>query len=38
MPYQFEWRRPEEEADEILLRNVRKHGCQILSIPGDELD
>jgi hypothetical protein len=36
MPYQFEWRRPEEEADEILLRNVRKHGCHILSIPGDE--
>jgi hypothetical protein len=36
MPYQFEWRRPEEEADEILFRNVRKHGCHIVGIPGDE--
>jgi Domain of unknown function (DUF4262) len=34
MPYQFEWRRPEEEADEILLRNVRKHGCHIVGLPS----
>jgi hypothetical protein len=36
MPYQFEWRQPEEEADEIVLRNVRKHGCHIVGISGDE--
>jgi hypothetical protein len=36
MPYEFEWRQPEEEADEIVLRNVGKHGCHIVGIPGDE--
>jgi len=36
MPYQFEWRQPEEEADEILLRNVRKHGCHIVGLPDGE--
>jgi Domain of unknown function (DUF4262) len=36
MPYQFEWRQPEEEADEILFRNVRTHGCHIIRIPSDE--
>jgi hypothetical protein len=36
MPYQFEWRQPEEEADEIVLRNVRKHGCHIVGLPDGE--
>jgi hypothetical protein len=36
LPYQFEWRRPEEEADEVIFRNVRKHGCHIVGIPDDE--
>src|ERR1017187_4159681 len=36
MPFQFEWRRSEEEADEILFRNVRKHGCHIVSLPDGE--
>ncbi len=36
MPYQFEWRQPEEEADEIVLRNVRKHGCHIVGLGDGE--
>jgi hypothetical protein len=36
LPYQFEWRRPEQEADEIIFRNDRKHGCHIVGIPDDK--
>jgi len=36
MPDNFEWPQPEEEADEKLIRNVREHGCHIMSISGDE--
>jgi hypothetical protein len=36
MQNKFEWPEPEEEADEILLRNIRKHGCHIMGIAGDE--
>jgi Domain of unknown function (DUF4262) len=28
----FQWPRPEQEADEILIRNVREHGCHILGV------
>ena len=28
----FEWPEPDHEADEILFRNVRKHGCHIVGI------
>ena len=30
---QFEWPEPEHEADKIILRNVRNHGCHITAIP-----
>jgi hypothetical protein len=36
MSYEFEWRKPESEADETIFHNVRKHGCHIVSIPRDE--
>jgi uncharacterized protein DUF4262 len=36
MPDAFEWPKPEEPADEILLRNVRERGCHILGVSGDE--
>jgi hypothetical protein len=36
MSYKFEWPKPESEADETILRNVRKHGCHIVAIPRDE--
>ncbi|MBR0955570.1 DUF4262 domain-containing protein [Bradyrhizobium canariense] len=29
----FEWPEPEPEADEVILRNVRNHGCHIVGIP-----
>jgi hypothetical protein len=32
----FEWPKPEHEADETIIRNVRKHGCHIVGIIGDE--
>jgi Domain of unknown function (DUF4262) len=32
----FEWPRPEGEADEAVFRNIRKHGCHIVGISGDE--
>jgi len=32
----FEWPQPQDEADEKLLHNIRKHGCHIMSISGDE--
>ena len=35
MPDTFEWPRPEEEADEILIRNVREHGCHIMGIAAE---
>ena len=28
----FQWPKPEEEADEILIRNVRERGCHILGV------
>jgi Domain of unknown function (DUF4262) len=28
----FEWPKVEDEADEIVIRNVRKHGCHIVGI------
>ena len=32
----FEWPKAEEEVAEIIIRNVRKHGCHIVGIPTDE--
>ena len=32
----FEWPKPEEEADKILIRNVREYGCHIHRISGDD--
>jgi Domain of unknown function (DUF4262) len=32
----FKWPEPDHEADEIIFRNVRKHGCHILGIPDAE--
>jgi hypothetical protein len=32
----FKWPEVEDEADEIILRNVRKHGCHIVGILGDQ--
>lgn len=32
----FQWPEPEEEADEILIRNVRERGCHILGVSGDK--
>jgi Domain of unknown function (DUF4262) len=28
----FQWPKPEQEADEILIRNVRERGCHILGV------
>ena len=28
----FQWPKPEEEADEKLIHNVREHGCHILGV------
>jgi Domain of unknown function (DUF4262) len=36
MQDRFRWPKPESEADEIILRNVRKHGCHIVGILGDK--
>ncbi len=36
MPSKFEWPEPEEEADGILLGNIRKHGCHIMGIGGNK--
>jgi len=33
MQDQFEWPEPEHEADKLILRNVRNHGCHIAGIP-----
>jgi len=30
--YTFEWPKPEHEADETILQNVRKHGCHIVGV------
>jgi len=32
MHHEFEWPKPDHEADEILFRNVREHGCHIVAI------
>jgi hypothetical protein len=32
----FEWPEPEDEGDEIVIRNVRQHGCHIVGIAADE--
>jgi hypothetical protein len=32
----FEWPKPEHEADDKIIRNVRKHGCHIVGIMADE--
>jgi len=29
----FEWPEPDHEADEIIFRNVREHGCHIVGVP-----
>src|ERR1700730_6442551 len=34
MSYEFEWRKPESEADETIFRNVRTHGCHIVGVPS----
>ncbi|MGT2435428.1 DUF4262 domain-containing protein [Bradyrhizobium betae] len=34
MQDQFAWPEPEHEADKVILRNVRSHGCHIVGIPG----
>lgn len=34
MQDQFEWPESEHEADKVILRNVRNHGCHIAGIPG----
>jgi hypothetical protein len=34
MQEQFEWPEPEQEADKVVLRNVRNRGCHIVGIPG----
>jgi Domain of unknown function (DUF4262) len=31
----FQWPKPEEEADETLIRNVREHGCHVLNVHAD---
>jgi hypothetical protein len=31
----FKWPKPEEEADETLIRNVRERGCHILGVDAD---
>jgi hypothetical protein len=28
----FKWPEVEDDADELILRNVRKHGCHIVGI------
>ena len=33
MQDKFEWPEPEHEADKVLFRNVRNHGCHIVGIP-----
>ncbi|MDE2329432.1 MAG: DUF4262 domain-containing protein [Bradyrhizobium sp.] len=32
----FQWPEPEEEADEILIRNVRERGCHILGVAAEK--
>jgi hypothetical protein len=32
----FKWPKAEEEADEILIRNVREHGCHILQVSPEK--
>ncbi len=36
MHHKFEWPKPEHEADEIIFRNVRKHGCHVVGILDGE--
>src|SRR3569623_2802888 len=31
----FTWPTPDAPPDEILLRNVREHGCHLMGIAGD---
>jgi Domain of unknown function (DUF4262) len=31
----FKWPKPEEEADETLIKNVRERGCHILGVSGE---
>ncbi|MBV8922498.1 DUF4262 domain-containing protein [Bradyrhizobium sp.] len=33
---EFEWPRPDNDADERIVGNVRKHGCHIVGIMPDE--
>ena len=35
MQDKFEWPQPEDEPDEAIIRNVRKHGCHIVGISSD---
>ena len=30
----FKWPKPEQEADELLIRNVRERGCHVLNVSG----
>jgi hypothetical protein len=32
----FKWPKPEEEADETLIRNVRERGCHILAVSPEK--
>jgi hypothetical protein len=32
----FEWPDVEEEADEIIIRNIRQHGCNVTGIPSSK--
>jgi hypothetical protein len=32
----FEWPKPAGDADELLFRNIRKHGCHLMGIAADE--
>jgi Domain of unknown function (DUF4262) len=32
----FKWPEPDHEADEVIFRNVRKHGCHIVGIADGE--
>ena len=32
----FQWPKPEEEADETLIRNVRERGCHILAVSPEK--
>jgi hypothetical protein len=38
MKDQFKWPRAENEVDEIIIRNVRRHGCHIVGILPEQRD